>query len=131
MAEREGGQIRHYDIIYRLTEDVEKALQGILAPTEQEIVIGHVEVRAVFSARRQVKIAGCFVTDGRITRSALIKVIRGGQVMHEGQISSLRHFKQNVNEMTAGYECGIGIENFYDIEEGDTLEAYRIERSRP
>lgn len=131
LAEREGVQIRHYNIIYRLTEDVEKALQGILAPTEQEIILGHVEVRAVFSARRQVKIAGCMVTDGRITRSALIKVIRGGQVMHEGQIASLRHFKQNVNEMTAGFECGIGIENFYDIEEGDTLEAYRIERSRP
>jgi len=131
LAERERVQIRHYDIIYRLTEDVEKALQGILAPTEQEIILGHAEVRTVFSARRQVKIAGCFVADGRITRASLIKVIRDGQVVHEGQIASLRHFKQNVNEMTAGYECGIGIENFYDIEEGDSLEAYRIERSRP
>jgi translation initiation factor IF-2 len=131
LAERERVQIRHYDIIYRLTEDVEKALQGILEPTQREIILGRAEIRAVFSARKLAKIAGCFVIDGRITRSASVRIIRDGQVVHEGQISSLRHFKQDVNEMAVGYECGVGIENFSDFQERDLLEAYRVERVRP
>ena len=131
LAERERVQIRHYDIIYRLTEDVEKALQGILEPTQREIILGRAEIRAVFSARKLAKIAGCFVIDGRITRSASVRIIRDGQVVHEGQISSLRHFKQDVKEMAVGYECGVGIENFSDFQERDLLEAYRVERVRP
>ena len=110
---------------------MEKALQGILEPTQREIILGRAEIRAVFSARKLAKIAGCFVIDGRITRSASVRIIRDGQVVHEGQISSLRHFKQDVNEMAVGYECGVGIENFSDFQERDLLEAYRVERVRP
>ena len=129
LAEREGVEIRHYDIIYRLIEDVEKALKGILETTYVEAVQGHAEVRAIFSMGRRAKIAGCMVTDGRISRGALIRVLRDGEVIHVGSISSLRHFKEDVNEMTANFECGVGLVGYNDFEEGDVLETYRREKA--
>ena len=131
LADREGVDVRHYDIIYRVTEDVENALKGILKPTQREAVLGSAEVRVVFSVGKGGKIAGCLVTEGSVTRSASVRVRRDGTVLHDGRISSLRHFKQDVNEMAAGFECGVGVEDFSDFQEGDVLEAYRVERVRP
>ncbi len=131
LAGREGVEIRHYDIIYRLIEDVEKALKGILKPTQRETVLGKADVRVVFSVGKGDNVAGCLVTEGNITRSALVRIKRNGQVVHDGRISSLRHFKQDVNEMAAGFECGVGVEDFSDFQEGDVVEAYRVERVRP
>ena len=128
LAEREGVEIRHYNIIYRLIEDVEKALRGILESTYAEVVQGHAEVRAVFSVGRRNRIAGCMVSDGRLTRGVNVRVIRGGEVIHSGSISSIRHFKEEVNEITAGFECGVGLAGYTDFEEGDVLETYRRER---
>ena len=130
LADREGVEIRHYDIIYRLIEDVEKALKGILESTTQEVISGHAEVRAIFPVRRGGGIAGCMVTDGRITRGAMVRVLRNNEIIHEGSISSLRHFKQDVNEMTSGFECGVSIVGYGDIQEGDVLETYHRERAR-
>ena len=130
LADREGVEIRHYEIIYRLVEDVEKALRGILESTTQEVISGHAEVRAIFPVSRGGSIAGCMVTDGRITRGAMVRVLRNSGVVLDATISSLRHFKQDVNEMAAGFECGVTIVGYADIREGDVLETYHRERAR-
>jgi translation initiation factor IF-2 len=131
MAEKEGVSIRIYEIIYRLTEDIENALKGLLEPEEKETVIGHAEVRAVFRISRVGNIAGCRVLDGEIRRNAHIRVIREDEVIHEGTLSSLKRHQDDVREVKSGYECGIGIKNFNDIEEGDMLESYIIETTTP
>ena len=130
LADREGVEIRQYDIIYRLVEDIEKALEGVLETTYREVIQGHAEVRAIFSVGKRVKIAGCMVTEGRVSRSAMVRLLRNGEVIHEGTVSSLRHFKEEVNEMAAGFECGLGLAAFTDIQEGDVLETYRREKGR-
>ena len=130
LAEREGVEIRNYEIIYRVIEDIEGAMKGILETTSREVVHGHAEVRAIFAMGKRGNIAGCMVTDGRLTRAALVRVRRDGQVIHDGSISSLRHFKEEVNEMAAGFECGVGVAGFRDFHEGDMLETYRRERAR-
>ena len=124
MAEREGVQIRFYDIIYRLTEDVEKALKGMLTPEEKETVIGKAEVRAVFKIPRVGNIAGCRVLDGEIRRNALLRVLRGKEQIAEGEVSSLKHEKDDVREVRAGFECGIAVKGFKDYQEGDVLECF-------
>ena len=120
LAEQEGVEIRFYDIIYRLADDIQKTLHGLLDPTFQDVIEGHAEVRAVFSMRGKTKVAGAFVREGRIARDSLIRVVRGGEVVFEGRINSLKHFKDDVREMTSGYECGIGIEGFKDFKFGMT-----------
>ena len=130
LAEREAVEIRHYNIIYHLIEEVEKALKGMLEPVLREVVIGQAEVRAVFSISRGSTIAGCMVTEGRVTRNTRVRVLREGQTLHEGLVASLRHFKNNVTEVTAGFECGIGLAAYTDFQEGDILEAYRRESVR-
>ena len=130
LAERDGVDIRHYNIIYRLTEDVEKALAGMLEPVQHEVLLGRAEVKAIFSAGRSGTIAGCMVTEGRLTRGGAIKVVRDSQIIHEGRIASLRHFKEDVTEVGTGLECGVGIASYADFQEGDIIEAYRIERAR-
>ncbi|MGB9639750.1 MAG: translation initiation factor IF-2 [Anaerolineales bacterium] len=129
MAEAEGVSIRLYDIIYRLTEDVEKALKGMLEPEEKEIVLGHAEVRAVFHISKVGNIAGCYVTDGEIRRNSRIRVLRKGEVIGEGSISSLKHLTEDVREVKQGFECGIGVKGFDAYEKGDTLECYIIEKA--
>ena len=129
LAEREGVEIRHYAIIYRLLEDIDKALSGILETTFVEVTQGHAEIRAIFSMGRRTRIAGCMVTDGRVSRSALVRVLREGVVIHAGTISSLRHFKEEVNEMATGFECGVGMAGYNDFQEKDVLETYRKERA--
>ena len=128
LAEAEGVSIRIYDIIYRLTEDVEKALKGMLEPEEKETVIGHAEVRAIFRITKIGNIAGCRVTDGEIRRNARMRVLRAGEVMHEGSISSLKHLQEDVREVRAGFECGIGLKGFDNILVGDRLECFTVER---
>ncbi len=123
-ADREKIDIRFYDIIYRMTEDVEKALKGMLLPEEKEFTIGKAEVRAVFKVRKAGNIAGCRVIDGEIKRNAFIRVTRADKVIHDNSISSLKHEKDNVNEVRNGFECGIGVNNFNDFVVGDILECY-------
>ena len=128
-AERLGVEVREYRIIYRLLEDVEAALQGLLEPEYAEVVVGRAEIREIFPGRRGVRIAGCRVLDGRIVRQGNIRVVRDDDVVTETQIGSLRHFRDEVNQATAGTECGIVLDGFNDFEEGDLIVAYRMERS--
>ncbi|MBM4140805.1 MAG: translation initiation factor IF-2 [Nitrospira sp.] len=128
-AEKEGVDIRLYDVIYEAIEDVKKALEGLLEPTLKEKIIGHAEVRQLFQISRIGTVAGCYVLDGFISRSGdAIRVIRESIVVYDGKIASLRRFKDDVKEVQAGYECGIMIENFNDLKVGDILENYIIEK---
>ena len=127
LADSEKVDIRLYDIIYRLSEDIQSTLEGLLKPVIQEVVEGHAEVRAVFTMGRRGKIAGAYVTDGRISRNSTARVVRKGEVVHQGTVSSLKHFKDDVREMTTGFECGVGVEGFNDFLEGDILESVRRE----
>ena len=127
LAETEGISIRFYDIIYRLTEDIEKALKGMLEPEKQEIILGKAQILAVFSFSKVGKIAGCKVTEGIIRRNANMRVIRGDEVLADNEIASLRREKENVREVREGYECGIRVKGFNDFAEGDTLVCYTFE----
>ncbi len=128
MAEAEGVDIRIYNIIYNLVEDIEKALKGLLEPVYKEVVLGHAEVRAVFRISKVGRVAGCYVVDGEIQRGALARVKRAGQVIHEDRIGSLKRFQEDVTEVKAGFECGLSLNNFTEIEVGDLIEAYKKER---
>ena len=128
LAEAEGVSIRIYDIIYRLTEDVEKALKGMLEPEEKVTILGHAEVRAVFHITKVGNIAGCRVTDGEIRRNARMRVLRNGATIHEGAISSLKHLQEDVREVRAGFECGIGLKGFDNVLVGDRLECFVVEK---
>jgi len=130
LAERMGVEIRRYDIIYQLIDDVERGLHGMLDPVYTDVVLGRAEVREIFPSRRGVQIAGCRVTDGRVNRGATVRVLRNGALLHETTIASLRHFRDEVIEMTTGTECGIILEGFNDFLAGDVLEAHRQERGR-
>jgi translation initiation factor IF-2 len=127
LAEQEGVDIRLYQVIYALVEDVQKALAGMLEPTYVDVIEGHGEVRATFNTR-QGKIAGVYVTDGKISRGSMARVVRKGEVTAEAQVSSLKHFKENVREIAAGFECGVGVEGFADFQIGDIIEAYKKEK---
>lgn len=129
LADREGVQIRRYDIIYHLIEDVEKALKGILTPREVEAVVGKAEVRNVFPAGKLGKVAGCMILEGSITRGINIRVLRGGKAVAQTTVASLRRFKEDVNEVAAGYECGVGLDGFNDFLQGDIIEAFRTQRA--
>lgn len=128
MAENEGVDIRVYDIIYRLVEEVELALKGLLEPTYSERVIGHAEIRGTFEIPKVGRVAGCYVRDGEVRRNAQVRVYRAGKLLHDGHVASLKRFNKDVREVRAGYECGVGIEGFHDLEVGDTLEFYVMER---
>ncbi|NCC48984.1 MAG: translation initiation factor IF-2, partial [Clostridia bacterium] len=124
--------IRLYRVIYNAIEDIEAAMKGMLAPEFKEVVHGHAEVRQVFRVTGVGVVAGCYVTDGKITRSSEVRIVRDGIVVHEGRLASLRRFKDDVREVATGYECGIGIERFNDIKENDVIESFEmkeIERS--
>ena len=123
LAAQEGIDIRQYNIIYKLVDDVEKALKGMLEPVYEKVVIGHAEVRQVFRiGRRGGNVAGCYVTDGELARNARVRVMRAGKQVFEGHLDSLRRFKDDVSEVRAGFECGVGIAGFDDLQEGDVLE---------
>jgi translation initiation factor IF-2 len=124
MAAQEGVDIRHYTIIYHLIDDVNKALTGMLEPVYEQVTIGHAEVRAVFKIRRQGNVAGCYVTDGQITRNSSARVHRQGQEIFDAAVDSLKRFQEDVTEVRAGFECGVSIAGFDDFQEGDILEFY-------
>ena len=127
LAEKESVEIRLYTIIYDVVEDVKKAMSGLLAPKSVERVVGHVEVRQVFNISKIGTIAGGSVTDGKIERNNNVRLLRDSVVVYDGQLSSLKRFKEDVKEVKNGFECGLGIENFNDIKEGDVVEAYVID----
>jgi len=129
LAEKEGVDIRLYEIIYRMTEDIEKALKGMLEPVVTEKVIGRAQVLAVFSASKFGKVAGCRVTDGELRRNAKVRLYRGTDIVYEGDMGSLRHEKDDVKEVRQGYECGVGFKSFSDIQVGDQLVCYILEES--
>jgi len=129
LADTEGVSIRLYDIIYRLIEDVEKALKGMLAPEYTEKAIGKAVVLQVFSLSKGTNIAGCRVTEGEVRRNGKIRVTRGKDIVYEGEVSSLKHEKEDVREMRTGFECGIGLKNFSDIQVGDAIECYLLEKT--
>lgn len=127
LAEKEGVDIRLYEIIYRMTEDIEKALKGMLEPVVEEKVIGKAQVLAVFTASKFGKVAGCRVTEGELRRNAKARLYRGSDIVYEGDMGSLRHEKEDVREIRAGFECGVGFKNFKDIQVGDQLVCYVLE----
>jgi len=129
LADTEGVSIRLYDIIYRLIEDVEKALKGMLAPVFIEQAIGKAVVLQVFSLSKGSKIAGCRVTEGEVRRSGKIRVTRGKDIVYEGEVGSLKHEKEDVREIRTGFECGIGLKNYNDIQVADLIECYLLEKS--
>ena len=129
MAEKEGVDIRLYNVIYEAIEDVKKALEGMLAPTLKEKVLGHAEVRQLFPVSRLGTIAGCSVIDGYMSRACDgMRVLRDNVVVYEGKLNTLKRFKDDVKEVQTGYECGILVENFNDLKVGDILENYIIEK---
>ena len=127
MAEKEEVEIKQYSIIYQAIEDVEAAMKGMLAPKFEEHVIGNAEVRQTFKISNIGTIAGAYVTDGKLERNAGVRVLRDNVVIHDGKLSSLKRFKDDAKEVTKGYECGIQIEKYNDIKEGDIIEAYILE----
>jgi len=122
--------IRNYNIIYNLTDDVAKALKGMLEPTYVEVIEGRAEIRAVFPSSKETKVAGVYVNEGKVTRSSQVRVRRGKEVLAESTVSSLKRFKDDVKEVTAGYECGVGVKDFHDFQVGDTLEFYSMQQSQ-
>ncbi len=129
VADSEGVDIRLYDVIYHLVEDVEKAMKGLVEPATEEVTDGHAQIRAVFESRRLGKVAGCYITDGKVARGARVRVLRRGKVVADGVISSLRHVKEDVRELGTNSECGVGVEGFSDFQVGDVLEVYRRQRA--
>lgn len=127
-AEREGVDIRLYRVIYDLLDDVKAAMSGLLEPEFKEVILGRAEVRQTFRVPNVGTVAGCYVQEGKITRNAEVRVLRDNVVVHEGKIASLKRFKDDVREVTHGYECGIGLEKFNDIKDGDVIEAFYMEK---
>jgi len=126
-AERAGIEIRYYNIIYDLVDDVKKAMSGLLAPTLRETMLGNAQILEVFSVSKVGKVAGCRVTDGKVERGANVRLIRDNVVIHEGKLSQLKRFKDDVREVVAGQECGMAFENYQDMKVGDVIECYRVE----
>jgi translation initiation factor IF-2 len=129
LADSEGISIRLYDIIYRMTEDIEKALKGMLEPEVKEVHIGTATVKAIFKINKVGTIAGCRVTEGELRRNGKIRVLRNGSKVFEGEVSSLKHEKDDVKEVRQGFECGISLKGYNDILEGDTLECFTLEKN--
>ncbi|WP_456455569.1 translation initiation factor IF-2 [Thermovibrio sp.] len=127
-AEREKVDVRTYRVIYDIVDEIKKAMEGLLEPEEKEVYLGSAEVRATFKVPKVGTVAGCYVRDGVIRRNADVRLVRDGVVIYEGKISSLKRFKDDVKEVQAGYECGVGLENFNDIKVGDVIECYTIEK---
>jgi len=127
LAETEGISIRSYNIIYRMVEDIEMALKGMLEPEMKETVLGRAEVRATFRITKIGKVAGCYVVNGELRRNAKVRVLRDGEVLYDGDVSSLKHIQDDVTEVRTGFECGISFRKFNDFDEGDIIESYIVE----
>jgi translation initiation factor IF-2 len=127
MAKEAGVDMRLYRVIYDAIEDIEKAMKGMLDPIYKEVVNGHVEIRQLFKVSGVGTIGGAYVTDGKILRNSEVRIVRNGIVIHEGKLASLKRFKDDAKEVAAGYECGIMIERYNDIKEGDIVESFHME----
>jgi translation initiation factor IF-2 len=130
MAEATGVDVRLYEVIYRLIDDMDLALKGLLEPAYKDVVIGHAEVRAIFRLTRRGNVAGIYVLDGQVTRDALARIRRNGNEIYDGRVASLKRFADDVKEVAAGFECGVGLEGFDSFEQGDIIEFYCKERVR-
>ena len=126
-AKRNGIEIRYYKIIYDLVDDIKKAMSGLLAPTLRETMLGNAQILEVFNISKVGKVAGCRVTDGTVERGANVRLIRDNVVVHEGKLSTLKRFKDEVKEVQSGQECGMAFENYGDMRAGDVIECYRVE----
>ena len=126
-AKRNGIEIRYYNIIYDLVDDIKKAMSGLLAPTLRESMLGNAQILEVFNISKVGKVAGCRVTDGTVERGANVRLIRDNVVVHEGKLSTLKRFKDEVKEVSSGQECGMAFENYQDMRVGDVIECYRVE----
>ncbi|MNM92955.1 Translation initiation factor IF-2 [compost metagenome] len=126
LAEHNGIDIRYYNIIYDAVDEIKAAMSGMLAPEKRETTTGTVEVRQVFRVPKVGAVAGCMVTDGVVKRSSLVRVLRNNVVIFSGELDSLKRFKDDVKEVKQGFECGLSIKNFNDVQEGDLLEVYEI-----
>ena len=127
LAKRNGIEIRSYNIIYDLVDDVKKAMSGLLAPTLRETMLGNATILEVFNISKVGKVAGCRVTDGTVERGANVRLIRDNVVVHEGKLSTLKRFKDEVKDVASGQECGMAFENYGDMRAGDVIECYRVE----
>jgi translation initiation factor IF-2 len=125
-ADRAGVEIRYYNIIYNLVDDVKEAMSGLLAPTLREERLGEAEILEIFDVSKVGKVAGCRVTDGRVERGAHVRLIRDNVVIHEGKLSTLKRFKDDVNTVVGGQECGMAFENFQDMRARDVIECYHV-----
>ena len=123
----DGVEIRYYNIIYDLVDDVKQAMSGLLAPTLREIFLGNAEILEVFNISKVGKVAGCRVTEGKVERGAKVRLIRDNVVIHEGKLSTLKRFKDEVREVPAGQECGMAFENYQDMRQGDVIECFEVE----
>ena len=130
LADAEHVEIREYDVIYQIMADVEQAVQGLLEPVYEEREDARLEVRRVFRLGRRNAIAGGYVRNGTIRRDSLTRVYRGGEMLHESRVSSLRRFDDDAREVASGFECGVQVDGFVDFEEGDEIVAYHMERVR-
>ena len=126
-ADQAGVEIRYYNIIYDLVDDVKKAMSGLLSPTLREIFLGNAQILEVFNISKVGKVAGCLVQDGRVERGANVRLIRDNVVIHEGKLSTLKRFKDEVREVPAGQECGMAFSNYQDIRQGDVIECFNVE----
>ena len=126
-AERNGVEIRYYSVIYDLMDDIKGVLSGMLEPEVRETLLGNAEVLQVFAISKVGKVAGCRVTDGQVRRGAKVRLIRDDTVIHEGELSQLKRFKDDVNEVVAGQECGISCANYDDLKAGDVIECFAVE----
>jgi translation initiation factor IF-2 len=127
LAEREKVEIRFYDIIYKAVEDVKLALEGMLKPELKEVVLGSAEVRQVFKLSKGAVVAGCMVSTGKVSRNEQIRIVRGGETLWTGRVDMLKRFKDDVREVLQGFECGITLNGWNDIQEGDRLESFKVE----
>ena len=126
LAEHSGVDIRYYNVIYEAVDDVKAAINGMLAPERKEAVLGTVEVRNVFKISKVGTVAGCMVTDGLVRRGSQVRLIRDGVVIHTGELDSLKRFKEDVREVKSGFECGLSLRNFNDVQVGDHLEVFEV-----
>ena len=127
VAERDGIEIRYYNVIYDLVDDVKAAMSGLLTPERRETMLGNAEILEIFNITKVGKVAGCRVTDGTVERGAHVRLIRENVVIHEGKLSTLKRFKDEVKEVPAGQECGMAFERYEDMRAGDIIECYRVE----
>jgi translation initiation factor IF-2 len=127
LATREGVDIRYYSIIYEVADDIQKLVQGKVAPKARERFLGYAEIRKVFTITKTGKVAGCMVTDGLVKRGAGVRLLRDNVVIHQGELSQLKRFKDDVREVARGYECGLSFANFHDLQEGDVVECFEVE----